>query len=242
MGEKNTRLHSNSLQQGHCETLVADTSQQLVRIAEVQTQPHHARDGRERDVPLLEIRVHSELARDGVLRHPAIAPDEGGGVRTAVRTRESEARDQRAVREAGEEVLLLVGRAVPSEELPGPERVGNRHGGVGVEALRRELGEDLAHRVGAEPQSAPLLRDFHPEELLIAHVIPCLLREVLLGHDVVIVEERTQVRDLIVQEGFFLGGHFGRVGIDEMFEGWRAAEDVAIESYGNSVFIRLIDS
>lgn len=122
-----------------------------------------------------------------------------------MRTRESKTRNQRPVRQPRQKVLLLHAGAVPRQQFAQPQRIGNGHGGIGVEALRRQLGQHATDRVRAEPQAAPFLRYFHPEEFFIAHVVPCLFGEVLVGDYVVVVEEGAEGGYLVVDEGFFCG-------------------------------------
>mmetsp|Transcript_3322 Transcript_3322/g.8459 ORF Transcript_3322/g.8459 Transcript_3322/m.8459 type:complete len:291 (-) Transcript_3322:115-987(-) len=99
-----TRSHSQALvsplQQRHSESLLAIPPQQPLRIGQIQPQSHHARHGRERDVPLLEARHDPQLPRHGMLANDAIAPDQRRGIATRMRSRETEARYERPVRQS----------------------------------------------------------------------------------------------------------------------------------------------
>jgi hypothetical protein len=98
--------------------------------------------------------------------------------------------------------------------------------------------------MSTETQPTPFLRYFHPKEFFIAHVIPSGFTKVLVGNDVVIVEEGAEVMDLVVNVGLFFGGETGGVGVDEMLEGGLSGEDVTIESNGTATqcnILRLAD-
>ena len=92
-----------------------------------------------------------------------------------MRASETEAGNKSAIGESGEEVLLLLLRAVASEEFPRTEAVRDGDGGIGIEALRGKLLKDRGNGMGGEAQTAPLLGDLHAEEFLGPHVIPGFL-------------------------------------------------------------------
>ena len=144
--------------------------------------------------------------------------------------RKAKARDERAVGEAGEEVAALLVGAVADEELARAERVGHGDRRVRVEAVRAELGEDRGDGHRREAEAAPLLRDLHREEALVAHVVPRLARHVLVGRDRVVVEQRAQLLDLVVEEGLLLGRELRRVRVEQVLQRRAAAEDVAVEA------------
>mmetsp|Transcript_19288 Transcript_19288/g.56290 ORF Transcript_19288/g.56290 Transcript_19288/m.56290 type:complete len:350 (+) Transcript_19288:1440-2489(+) len=176
----------DSLKKRHGEALVPNAVEQTVGVAQVESQAHHSGHGRQRNVPLLEGRHDAQFAVYPL--YDAVAPDETRGVAPRVRSGQSEARDESPVCQAGQEVRLLLGRAVPREQFAGTERIGNGDGGVGIEALGGQLLKDRRDGRGGELKSSPLLRYFQPEELFVAHVIPCLAGEIAFDGHVVIVQ------------------------------------------------------
>ena len=217
-----------ALQEGDSEALPALALEQAVGVAEVEAQTDDAGDGGQGDVALLEGGDDAQLAV--ALGDDAVGFDEAGGVGTGVRAGEAEAGDESAVGQAGEEVLLLLLRAVPGEELAGSQTVGHGDGGVGVEALGGQLLQDGGDGVGGEAEAAPLLGDLHPEELLGAHVVPCVLGEVAVDGHVVVVEEGAEGLDLVVHVGLLLGRQLGLVRVDQLLQRRRPGEDVLVKA------------
>ena len=129
-----------TFEEGDGEALGALAAEEAVRVLQVDAHAHHARDRRERDVPLLEGAAHAEDAV--ALLDDAVRTDERRRVRARVRAGEAEARDERAVGQPRQEVAALLVRAVAHQQLARPERVGHGHGRVRVEAVRAELRED----------------------------------------------------------------------------------------------------
>ena len=188
-----------ALKEGDGEALVALTLEQAVGIAKVETKTNNASNGSESDVSLLEGGNDAQLAI--ALGDDAVRSDETGGIRTGMGTSKTEAWDESAIGQTGEEVFLLLLRAVSDEQLARSQTVGHGDGGVGIEALSGKLLQDRGYGVGGEAEATPFLGNLHSEELLGTHVIPCLLGKVAVDGYVVVIEKGAESLDLVVHEG-----------------------------------------
>ena len=192
-----------ALKEGDGEALVALALEQAVGVAEVEAKANNAGNGSESDVSLLEGGNDAQLAI--ALGDDAVRSDETGGIRTGMGTSKTEAWDESAIGQTGEEVLLLLLRAVSDEQLARSQTVGHGDGGVGIEALSGKLLQDRGYGVGGEAEATPFLGNLHSEELLGTHVIPCLLGKVAVDGHVVVIEEGAEGLDLVVHEGLLFG-------------------------------------
>ena len=192
-----------ALEEGDGEALVALTLEQAVGVAEVETKADNAGNGSESNVSLLEGGNDSQLAI--ALGDDAVGSDETSGIGTGMRTSEAEAGDESAIGQAGEEVFLLLLRAVSDEQLARSQTVGHGDGCVGIEALSGKLLQDGGYGVGGEAEATPFLGNLHSKEFLGTHVIPSILGKVAVDGHIVVIEEGAEGLDLVVHEGLLFG-------------------------------------
>mmetsp|Transcript_28047 Transcript_28047/g.46173 ORF Transcript_28047/g.46173 Transcript_28047/m.46173 type:complete len:373 (-) Transcript_28047:226-1344(-) len=113
-----------ALQQGNADALAAHALQQALGVLHHKGQPHHAGNRRQGDVALLESGAHAQHAVP-LLHHAGVA--HAGGVAARRRARQPKAGDQLALGQPRQEVVLLLLRAVPHQQLAGAQRVRHHH-------------------------------------------------------------------------------------------------------------------
>ena len=209
------------------------TAEQALRVIQVEGQPEHGANRRERDVALVEIDAHAEhfLAVPLTLADHA-GVGNGGGVGARPRAGERKGRDLLAGGQARQVVLLLLGRAVVQQQLGRAERVGHHHGDRGGGGARRQLGDHLGVRIGREALAAVLLGNDHAEETLGLDVLPDLGGHVAVLGAFPVAREAAELVGLVVEEGLLLGGELGpRVGL-QLFPVGIAGEELAFPPNG----------
>eukprot|EP00968_Pinguiococcus_pyrenoidosus_P008266 scaffold578_cov243-Pinguiococcus_pyrenoidosus.AAC.9 len=225
------------LEQRDADALVADALEEAIRVLRLEGQAHHASDRREGDVALLEAGAHAELA---VLHHHLAAVRHGGGVRAGARAGEAEAGDDFSARELGQEVVLLLLRAVAHEQLARAQRVGHHDGDRGGARAGADLLHHLRVAVSGEAEAAVLLGNDHAEELLLANELPHVRRQVSRPRDLIVVHHRAQLLHLVVHERLLLRAQRHLVLLLQGRQGRLAAEDVSVEANGAGVQRRLL--
>ena len=110
-----------ALEQRHSEALRARAAEQTVGVLQVEPDANHDSDGRERDVALVERRPNPNFVAAPL--DDSVRADERRRIGARVRAGQPEARDQRAVGEARQEVAALLVGAVAHEQLTRPQRV-----------------------------------------------------------------------------------------------------------------------
>ena len=191
---------------------VRRAAEQPFRIVQAERESHDRRDGRERDVALLEREFHAE--RFHAVVHP-LADDAVIGDRRRVGARvgigEREAGDLLAAREPRQVEVLLLLRAVVQQQFRRAERV--RYGDRRAERARhaRRLRQHAMVRVRRELQAAVALRDDHAEEAVLLQEFPGLGREVgAIVRDFPVVHHRAELFQRSVDERLFFGGQLRR--------------------------------
>ena len=111
---------------------------------------------------------------------------------------QAKAGDEGTVGQSRQEVLLLFGCPVSDEQFTRSKRVRDGDGCVGVGRVRSEFCENVGYSLCGESLAAPFLGYFESKEFFVTHVIPCFSGKVLGGDNFVVVDEGTQLTDLLV--------------------------------------------
>ncbi len=202
----------------------------MLGIVELEREPEHGRDRRQRDVALVPVEPNPDdlAAFPGALADDAVV-DERGRVGADARRRQREARHLFAAREPRQPVLLLLVGAVVQQELGRPERVRHadrrrRHG-----AARGNLGEHHRARERREAEAAVLARDDHREELVLLEELPDVRRHVgELVRDLPIVEQAAELLGRAVEKRLLLGRQLRRRQVLEPAPVRHAREELAV--------------
>ena len=185
----------------------------MFRVVQLECEADDGRDGRERDVALVEVEAQAEHFAALV---DALADDARVGNRRCVRARarrgQRKAGDVLAAREARQVMVLLFLGAVMQQQLGRPERIrhGDRRGDR--RAATREFHEHARMRVRREFEAAVPLRDDHREEALLLQEVPDLRWHVGAPmRDVPVIDHAAQFFARAVDERLLFGRELRRL-------------------------------
>ncbi len=202
-------------------------AQEVLGVVQAKRQPDDGRDRPEGDVALAPGETDAEdlLAAEPAATHDTRAPGRRG-VAPGLGTRQGEARDLLAGREARQVVPLLLLRPVAHEELRGSEGVGHHDRDGRGHAPARDLGDDGGVGERRHAEAAVLHRNDHPEEAMPLDEVPHLRREVALLLDPPVVEERAELLDRAIEERSLRRRERGRLRLEEPLPARVAGEEL----------------
>ena len=214
--------------------ILVDLAEQMLRVAQVERQPHQRRHRRQRDVALVPAQPHAQrlLAVDDLVgNHAHVAHPRR--IRPRMRPGQREARHLVALGQPAEILRLLFRRSIFLEQFARPERIGHHHGDPRRHRPRRHLAHHLALRLRRKPESAMLLADQHAEEALLLEKGPHLRRQIgAVVPDIPVVDHRADGVDRPIEERLLLGRQRHLANLEQLVPARFAREQFGVPADG----------
>ncbi|MNK40856.1 hypothetical protein D3C87_595100 [compost metagenome] len=206
-------LHAGRLggHQRHGDADIPWLAQNAFRIRHLERQAQHGGHGPQRDVALVPVQPDADqlTAIDHLPAHDA-GVHHGCRIRPGLGAGQSETRHLAAVRQPGQPVIALGGRAELHQQFARPQRVRDHDGDARRDRIRGNAAHHLGMGIGGKSQPAIAARDDHAEKALRLEKGPDVRRQVPpVPGDVPFVQHAAQLRHRAIDEALLVRSQRG---------------------------------